>query len=80
MRIRKKNFQDDKFSHEYFLTTRQKIKVRNVFANNMSMDIKLSKTKLPKIIQAGGFLGALFGNFAGPLKLPFLCLKMFWYH
>ena len=40
--------------HELFLTTRQKAKVRNGFANNMSIDIKLSKTQLAKIIQLSG--------------------------
>ena len=34
-----------------FLTTRQTTKIRNTFANNMSTDIKLSKTQISKIIQ-----------------------------
>ena len=54
-------------SHELFLTTRQNTKVRNAYANNMSMDIKLSKAQLPKIIQSGRFLGALLGKLASPL-------------
>ena len=33
----------------------------------MSTDIKRSKAQLSKIIQSGGFLGALLGKFAGPL-------------
>ena len=33
----------------------------------MSTDIKLSKAQLSKIIQSGGFLGALLGKFASPL-------------
>ena len=33
----------------------------------MSTDIKLSKAQLSKIIQSGGFLGALLGKFANPL-------------
>ena len=33
----------------------------------MSTDIKLSKAQLPKIIQSGGFLGALLGKLASPL-------------
>ena len=41
LRITKKNFQDEELSHELFLTTRQKAKIRNAFANNMSTDIKL---------------------------------------
>ena len=30
--------------HEVLLTTRQKIKLRNAFENNMPIDIKLFKT------------------------------------
>ena len=33
----------------------------------MSADIKLSKTKIFKIIQSGGFLGSLLSKLAGPL-------------
>ena len=33
----------------------------------MSTDIKLSKAQLSKIIQSGGFHGALLGKFAGLL-------------
>ena len=32
-----------------------------IFANNPSTDIKLSKTRLSKMIQSGGFLGRLLG-------------------
>ena len=35
--------------------------------NNMSVDLKLSKTKIVKIIQSGGFLGSLLSKLAGPL-------------
>ena len=42
LRITKKSFQDEELSHELFLTTRRKAKVRNTFANNMSTDINLS--------------------------------------
>ena len=44
LRITKKNFQDEELLHELFLTARQKTKIRNAFANNMSTDIKVSKT------------------------------------
>ena len=50
VRIRKKYFQEEESSHELFLTTRQKFKIRNAFADNMSMDVKFSKAQLPKII------------------------------
>ena len=53
--------------HELLLTTRQKTKLRNAFNNNMSADIKFSKTKIVKIIQSGGFLVSLLSKLAGPL-------------
>ena len=43
LRINKKNCEDEELPHELFLTTRQKTKIRNAFANNVSTDIKLSK-------------------------------------
>ena len=49
--------------HDLLLTTRQTIKLRNAIENNMSIDIKLSKTQISKIIQSGGFLGKLLGLF-----------------
>ena len=53
--------------HELLLTIREKSKLRNVFENNMSTDIKLSKSQIRKIIQLGGFLGSLLSKLAGPL-------------
>ena len=47
--------------------TRQKTKLTNAFNNNASVDIKLSKTQIAKIIQSGGFLGSLLSKLAGPL-------------
>ena len=41
--------------------------MRNAFANNMMTDINLSKAWLSKIIQSGGFLGALLGKLADTL-------------
>ena len=49
------------------MTTRQKTKVRNVFNNNMSTDLKLSKARISKIIQSEGILGSLLSKLAGPL-------------
>ena len=57
LRISLKMFNGDDLSHELLLTTRQKIKLRNAFNNNMSTDLKLSKAQISKIIQSGGFLG-----------------------
>ena len=39
-RITNKNFQDQKWPHELFLTTKQRTKIRNVFAINMSTNVK----------------------------------------
>ena len=46
---------------ELLLTTRHKTKIRNVFNNNMSTDLKLSKAQINKIIQSGEFLSKLVG-------------------
>ena len=53
--ITKKKFQDE-LPHELFLTTRQRTKIRNVFAGNMLMDIKLSKSQLSVTIQVDLFI------------------------
>ena len=50
LKINKKNVQDEELPHELFLTTRQRTKIRNAFANNMSKDIKFSKNQISKII------------------------------
>ena len=62
LRITKKNFQDEGFQHELFLTTRQKPKIRNYFAKNMLTDMKLNKAQLSKIIPGGRFLRILLRN------------------
>ena len=51
-------FDGNDLPHELLLTTRLKTKLRNAFNNNMSADIKLSKARISKIIQFGGFLGS----------------------
>ena len=43
------------FPHELLLTNRQVANIRKAFANHSSIDIKLSKTQLSKMIQSGGF-------------------------
>ena len=43
------------------LTNRQVANIRKAFAKNTSIDIKLSKTQLSKMIQSGGFLERLLG-------------------
>ena len=49
------------FPHELLLTNRQVANIRKAFANHLSIDIKLSKTQLSKMIQSGGFLSKLLG-------------------
>ena len=43
-------FDGNDLPHELLLIAWQKIKLRNAFNNNMSTDIKLSKTQISKII------------------------------
>ena len=52
------------FPHKLLLTDTQVSKIRTVFANGSSANIKLSKTQLSKIVQLGGVLGdiPIFGN------------------
>ena len=45
-----KIFNGNYLPHELLLTTRQKLKLRNAFNNNMSTDWKLSKAQISKII------------------------------
>ena len=62
LRLNKKNFEDEELPHELFLTARQTTKIRNAFANNVSIDIKLSKAQISKIIQSSGSFGSWLGN------------------
>ena len=64
---------DDKinFLYELLLTNTQVANLRKAFTNNLSTDTKLSKSKLSKMIQSGGFLGILLG----PLLKTWLPLK-----
>ena len=55
------------FPHELLLTNRQVANIRKAFANHSSINIKLSKTQLSKMLKSGGFLGNLLGKLAGPL-------------
>ena len=64
-------FNENNFPHELLLTTRKRTKLRNEFENNMSTDIKLSKTQISKVIQSEGFLSKL----RGPLLKTGLPLK-----
>ena len=44
-----------------FLTNRHVANFRKAFANDLSIDIKLSKTQISKMIQSERFLGRLLG-------------------
>ena len=49
------------FPHQLLLTNRQVANIRKAFSNHSSIDIKLSKTQLSKMMQSGEFLGRLLG-------------------
>ena len=55
------------FPHELLLTNGQVANICKTFAIHSSIDIKLSKTQLSKMIQSVGFLGNLLGKLASPL-------------
>ena len=50
-----------KFPHKLLLTNRQVTNLHKAFANYLSVDIKLSKTQLSRMIKSGGYLGRLLG-------------------
>ena len=60
------------FAHKLLLTNRQVSYLRKAFANNSSVDVKLSKTQLSKIIKSEGLLGRLLGPL---LKTGFPLIK-----
>ena len=62
------------FPHELLLTNRQVANIRKAFAESTSIEIKLSKTQLSKMMPSGGFYGNLFGKLAGPLMKVVLSL------
>ena len=56
------NFNDEtNFLHKLLLTNRQVVHLRKTFENNSSVNMKLAKTQLSKMIQLGRFLGKLLG-------------------
>ena len=57
LRMSLRMFDGNDLPHELLLKAKQKTKLRNAFNNNMSTDLKLSKTQISKIIQSGEFLG-----------------------
>ena len=49
------------FPHKVLLSNRQVANLRQAFANDISADMKLSKTQISEMIQSGGFLDRLLG-------------------
>ena len=60
LRMNSRMFNGNNLPHELLLTTRQTTK--NSIENDMSIDIKLSKGQISKIIQSGEFLGKVLGR------------------
>ena len=56
LRLTNKKFEDEELPHELLLTTRQTTKIKNVFANNMSTYIRLSRYQISKITPSRGSL------------------------
>ena len=52
---------ENNFPHKLLLTNTQVSQNRKAFGNGSSVNIKLSRTQLYKIVQSGGFLGRLLG-------------------
>ena len=67
LRMNLKMLDGNDLPHELFLRTRQKTKLRSTFNNNMSIEIKLYKAQISKIIQSGGVLGSLLSILADQL-------------
>ena len=59
LRMNLNMFDGNDLPRELLLTTRQKMKLRNTFNNNMSPYLKLSKVQISKSIQSGVFVGSL---------------------
>ena len=61
-------FDGNDLPHEFLLTTRQRMKLRNAFNNIMSANLKLSKAEFSKIIQPGELFRSFLSKLTGPLK------------
>ena len=55
LRMNLKILNGNDLPHELLLTTRQKNKTKKCLYNNMSTDLKLSRTQIFKISQSGSF-------------------------
>ena len=61
------------FPHKILLTSKQVAILRKAFANYFSVDIRLSKIPLSKIVQSGGLFGRLLSLL---LKTGLLLMKI----
>ena len=52
---------ENNFPHKLLLTNKQDSNLRKAIANNISANIKLSKTQLHKVGHSRGFVGRLLG-------------------
>ena len=62
LRMNAKMFSANNLPQKLLLTTRPRTKLRHAIGNSMSTNIKLSKAKISKIIQSGGFLGTFLSK------------------
>ena len=53
---------NNNFPQKLLLTDRQVANIHKAFANNLSTDVKFSKTQLLRMSQSGGFLGNLLSK------------------
>ena len=60
LRLSKKNFEDEELPQ--IPNNKETTKIRNVFTNYVSTDIKLSKAEISEIIQSGGSFSSWLGN------------------
>ena len=67
LRMNLKMFDENDLPHELLLRIRKKTRLRNAFNNKISVNIKLFRSQISKIIQSGGFLGSLLSKLAGSL-------------
>ena len=67
LKLNIKMFEVNNLPREVLLATRQKTELRNTIEKNMSIDIKLSKIWISKIIQSGWFSGSLLSKIASAL-------------
>ena len=74
IRIGNKKFNKANLLHELFLTQTQINKLREKVENNISTDIKLSKSQINKLIKEVGALGSILARFLPKLIKPAISL------